>query len=192
MSGHREIAIGDDADDAILDVEHRHRAAVVLPHDLGGGGQAIARSAGAHIARHDVLDFHGADSLISELPLETPPGPLRGSEPTIVGTQQKPLRRGGTFGAILLGLDFHAYAEQPDDELDLLEGALLIAKDAYPGLEPAEIEAQLDALAEPLIQASVSSMPAPVQARALAEHLFVRAGFPGKPATTTTIRKTPS
>jgi regulator of sirC expression with transglutaminase-like and TPR domain len=76
-------------------------------------------------------------------------------------------------------LDFRAYAEQPDDELDLLEGALLIAKDAYPALEPAEIEARLDALAGPLIQARIASMPAPIQARALAEHLFVRVGFRG-------------
>jgi regulator of sirC expression with transglutaminase-like and TPR domain len=76
-------------------------------------------------------------------------------------------------------LDFHAYAEQPDDELDLLEGALLIAKDAYPGLEPGEVEADLDALAEPLLAARVATMPAPIQARALAEHLFVRIGFRG-------------
>jgi regulator of sirC expression with transglutaminase-like and TPR domain len=76
-------------------------------------------------------------------------------------------------------LDFHAYAEQPDDELDLLEGALLIAKDAYPALDPEEIEAHLDALAEPLIRAGVAAMPAPSQARALAEHLFVRLGFRG-------------
>ena len=77
------------------------------------------------------------------------------------------------------GLDFHAYAEQPDDELDLLQGALLIAKDAYPGLDPAEVEANLDVLAEPLRAAAVAEMPAPVQARALAEHLFVRVGFRG-------------
>jgi regulator of sirC expression with transglutaminase-like and TPR domain len=76
-------------------------------------------------------------------------------------------------------LDFHAYAVQPDDELDLLEGALLIAKDAYPGLDPGEVEADLDELAEPLVAASVASMPAPIQARALAEHLFVRVGFRG-------------
>jgi regulator of sirC expression with transglutaminase-like and TPR domain len=76
-------------------------------------------------------------------------------------------------------LDFHAYSIQPDDELDLLEGALLIAKDEYPGLDPAEVEAQLVELATPLIQAGIASMPAPVQARALAEHLFVRVGFRG-------------
>ena len=78
-----------------------------------------------------------------------------------------------------MGLDFHAYSIQPDDELDLLEGALLIAKDEYPALDSAEVEAQLKALAQPLAQAGISSMPAPVQARALAEHLFVRLGFRG-------------
>ena len=76
-------------------------------------------------------------------------------------------------------VDFRAYAEQPDDELDLLEGALLIARDAYPGLDTALVEADLEALAEPLVAASVASMPAPIQARALAEHLFVRGGFRG-------------
>jgi regulator of sirC expression with transglutaminase-like and TPR domain len=76
-------------------------------------------------------------------------------------------------------LDFHAYAEQPDDELDLLEGALLIAKDAYPGLDPVLVEADLDALADPLVKARVAEMPAPIQARALQEHLFVRLGFRG-------------
>jgi regulator of sirC expression with transglutaminase-like and TPR domain len=80
---------------------------------------------------------------------------------------------------MLCVLDFHAYAEQPDDELDLLEGALLIAKDAYPGLDPALVEADLERLAEPLVQARVAEMPAPIQARALQEHLFVRAGFRG-------------
>jgi regulator of sirC expression with transglutaminase-like and TPR domain len=86
------------------------------------------------------------------------------------------LVKGALYSVVL---DFHAYAEQPDDELDLLEGALLIAKDAYPALDPAEVAADLDALAEPLVAANVASMSAPVQARALQEHLFVRAGFRG-------------
>jgi len=76
-------------------------------------------------------------------------------------------------------LDFRAYARQPDDELDLLEGALLIASDARPGLDPAAVSAELDALAGPLAGGRLSELPAPLQARALADHLFVREGFHG-------------
>jgi regulator of sirC expression with transglutaminase-like and TPR domain len=76
-------------------------------------------------------------------------------------------------------VDFRAYAAQPDDELDLLEGALLIARDARPGLEVAAVEAQLDALAEPVADRRLSSLPVALQARALGDLLFVRAGFHG-------------
>jgi len=76
-------------------------------------------------------------------------------------------------------VDFRSYAAQPDDELDLLEGALLVAKDARPALDRASIEAQLDELAEPLVRRSLSGLPAAAQARALADQLFVRSGFRG-------------
>jgi regulator of sirC expression with transglutaminase-like and TPR domain len=76
-------------------------------------------------------------------------------------------------------LDFHEYASQPDDELDLLEGALFIASDARPGLDRAALVAELDALARPLARARLAELPAPLQARALADHLFVREGFHG-------------
>lgn len=76
-------------------------------------------------------------------------------------------------------MNFGAYAAQPDDELDLLEGALLIASDARPGLDPRAVESEIDALAEPLKARRLAELPAPVQARALAEHLFVGVGFHG-------------
>jgi regulator of sirC expression with transglutaminase-like and TPR domain len=79
-------------------------------------------------------------------------------------------------------VDFPAYAAQPDHELDLLEGALLIAKDARPGLDPSTVVAQLDALAAPLAHRGLSHLPAFVQARALADQLFVHAGFHGNTA----------
>jgi len=81
--------------------------------------------------------------------------------------------------AILRGVDFRAYAEQPDDELDLLEGALLIASDALPGLDPHAVASELDALAEPLKRRKLAALPAPAQARVLADHLFVGVGFHG-------------
>jgi len=79
-------------------------------------------------------------------------------------------------------VDFRAYAAQPDDELDLLLGALLIAKDARPALELSAIDAQLDALAAPLVGRHLRHLPALVQARALADQLFVREGFHGNKA----------
>lgn len=79
-------------------------------------------------------------------------------------------------------MDFGTYAAQPDDELDLLEGALLIASDAHPGLDRRMVEGELDALAEPLKRRGLGAMPAPAQARVLADHLFVGIGFHGNDA----------
>jgi regulator of sirC expression with transglutaminase-like and TPR domain len=76
-------------------------------------------------------------------------------------------------------VDFRAYATQPDDELDLLEGALLIARDANPGLDPSAVARDLDALAAPLVERGIMGLPAPLQAELLAEHLFEREGFSG-------------
>lgn len=83
------------------------------------------------------------------------------------------------LGALYVGVDFRSYASQPDAELDLLEGVLLIAKDAQPGLDRAAVEAQLEALAEPLRNKRLSELPMAAQARALADHLFVVSGFRG-------------
>ncbi|HWP04708.1 MAG TPA: tetratricopeptide repeat protein [Polyangiaceae bacterium] len=79
-------------------------------------------------------------------------------------------------------MDFVTYATQPDDELDLLEGALLIAGDARPGLDHAAVSAELEALAAPLRQRGLAELPAPAQARVLADHLFVGVGFHGNDA----------
>jgi regulator of sirC expression with transglutaminase-like and TPR domain len=79
-------------------------------------------------------------------------------------------------------VDFRAYAAQSDEQLDLLEGALLIASDARPGLDPSAIAAQLDELAEPLAPKALGRLPAAAQARALADQLFVHIGFHGNTA----------
>ncbi len=76
-------------------------------------------------------------------------------------------------------MDFRAYAAQPDHELNLLEGALLVAADARPGLDPAAVTAALDALAQPLIGRGLGNLPAALQASALADQLFSVAGFRG-------------
>ncbi|MEO8180897.1 MAG: tetratricopeptide repeat protein [Deltaproteobacteria bacterium] len=76
-------------------------------------------------------------------------------------------------------MNFPAYAAQPDEALDLLEGALLIAADARPGLDRSVVERQLEQLAAPLRELGVASLPPRAQARALGDQLFVRAGFRG-------------
>ena len=76
-------------------------------------------------------------------------------------------------------MDFPGYAAQPDHELDLLTGALLIARDAYPGLDWNQQLGELSALSEPLLRLGLSHLPARAQARALADHLALRCGFRG-------------
>ncbi len=76
-------------------------------------------------------------------------------------------------------MDFRAYAAQPDEELDLLEGALHIARDARPGLDAGAVVAELDALAAPLTGRRLGTLSVLGQARALADRLFLDAGFHG-------------
>jgi len=78
-----------------------------------------------------------------------------------------------------VSVDFPGYAALPDHELDLLTGALLIASDAYPGLDWDEQRAELSALSEPLRRLGLSRLPGAAQARALADHLALRCGFRG-------------
>lgn len=76
-------------------------------------------------------------------------------------------------------MDFAEYAAQPDAELSLLDGALLIAKDAYPDLDWADQRSQLDELARPLQKAELEQIRAPAQAVALAAYMSSDCGFRG-------------
>jgi len=76
-------------------------------------------------------------------------------------------------------LDFASYARRPDPELDLVTGALLIARDAFPGLDLERERSRLDALSAPLLGCGLERQPAVVQARALADHLHGGCGFRG-------------
>jgi regulator of sirC expression with transglutaminase-like and TPR domain len=76
-------------------------------------------------------------------------------------------------------VEFGDYARSNDDQLDLLTGALLIARDAHPGLDFAEQRARLDELASPLQNHRLADMPATVQARVLSDYLYVVRGFRG-------------
>jgi regulator of sirC expression with transglutaminase-like and TPR domain len=79
-------------------------------------------------------------------------------------------------------VEFRDYARASDDRLDLLTGALLIARDAHPGLDLAEQSARLDALARPLTGRGLSDFPPTVQARLLSDYLYVVCGFHGAKA----------
>ena len=76
-------------------------------------------------------------------------------------------------------MDFGEYARSRDDRLDLLTGALLIARDAHPGLDFAEQRARLDELSRPLAGHRLAGLPATVQARVLSDYLYVVCGFHG-------------
>jgi regulator of sirC expression with transglutaminase-like and TPR domain len=76
-------------------------------------------------------------------------------------------------------VDFRHYASRPDDQLDLLTGALLIARDAHPGLDFKAQSDKLDQLAAPLCRRHIDQLPAALQARAIGDHLFIRHGFRG-------------
>jgi regulator of sirC expression with transglutaminase-like and TPR domain len=79
-------------------------------------------------------------------------------------------------------VEFRDYARSSDDGLDLLTGALLIARDAHPGLDLAEQSARLDELAQPLAGRGLSAFPPTVQARLLSDYLYVVRGFHGAKA----------
>lgn len=80
---------------------------------------------------------------------------------------------------ILKVMSFADYAAQPDQDLSLLDGALWIAKDAYPELDWATQQQLLDELAVPLKAAELDSIEAPAQAIALAAYLSSDCGFRG-------------
>jgi len=74
-------------------------------------------------------------------------------------------------------MDFASFAALPDERLDVLTGALLIARDEYAGLDVAKERARVDALALPL--GRLDGRSAESQASLLAEHLFTTLGFRG-------------
>lgn len=79
-------------------------------------------------------------------------------------------------------MEFREYARASDDRLDLLTGALLIARDAHPGLDFDAQRARLDELARPLLHRGLSALPPTVQARLLSDYLYVVCGFHGAKA----------
>lgn len=77
-------------------------------------------------------------------------------------------------------MDFEEFARLPDEEQELLTGALLVARDAHPSLDLALQQGRVDDLARGL--SAASKLDARDQAEALAEHLYIRLGFSGNEA----------
>lgn len=73
-------------------------------------------------------------------------------------------------------------ARLPDDAVDLLEGAIAIARDEYAGLDAGALVRELDALAEPLLGEELSGAAVEEQATRLCEHIHGSLGFRGNDA----------
>jgi regulator of sirC expression with transglutaminase-like and TPR domain len=74
-------------------------------------------------------------------------------------------------------MDFANLAALPDDRVDVLVGALLIAKDEYPALDVGFESGRLDEIAAPL--GRLDGLDAADQATLLGERLFGECGFRG-------------
>jgi regulator of sirC expression with transglutaminase-like and TPR domain len=67
----------------------------------------------------------------------------------------------------------------PDADIDVALGAALIAKDAYPNLDPGSLFATLDEMASPLFPLRLEEKSAAEQAEVLGEHVYGTLGFRG-------------
>jgi regulator of sirC expression with transglutaminase-like and TPR domain len=74
---------------------------------------------------------------------------------------------------------FEALAALPDDRIDVIRGAALVARDEYPGLDVDRVVADLAALGAPLAARGLESAPSSIQAGELARHVFGTLGFRG-------------
>jgi regulator of sirC expression with transglutaminase-like and TPR domain len=70
-------------------------------------------------------------------------------------------------------------ANQSDAQIDIALGAALIAKDAYPNLEPASVLADLDEMSAPLFGLRLEERSAIEQVHWLREHIYESLGFRG-------------
>mgnify|MGYP005751911717 FL=1 len=75
--------------------------------------------------------------------------------------------------------DWNTLATLGDDELPLLDTALLIARDEYPDLDPAGYTAQVDTYAEALRPQLEGDVDLPARLTAINRYLFDELGFAG-------------
>ncbi len=79
-------------------------------------------------------------------------------------------------------MELSELAAVPDEHLDLLTGAILIARDAYPALDVDRELARMAELAAPLVDQHLSDRPGARQADAIGAYLFEELGFRGNDA----------
>ncbi|HBD20571.1 MAG TPA: hypothetical protein DC063_11140 [Arenimonas sp.] len=75
--------------------------------------------------------------------------------------------------------DWNTLATLGDDELPLLDTALLIARDEYPDLDPAGYSAQVDTYADALRPKLEGDVDLPARLTAINRYLFEEVGFAG-------------
>jgi regulator of sirC expression with transglutaminase-like and TPR domain len=73
-------------------------------------------------------------------------------------------------------------ASQPDARIDVALGAALIAKDAYPNVEPEALLGALDDMSAPLFRQRLEERPPLEQVRLVGEHVYGTLGFRGNEA----------
>ena len=74
---------------------------------------------------------------------------------------------------------FEQLAALPDESIDIVVGAALIARDTYAQLDVDRCHEQIDALAAPLAGRDLASQPPEDQADAISAHLYEALGFRG-------------
>ena len=84
--------------------------------------------------------------------------------------------------ALTRPVTFEQLAALPDECIDIVVGAALIARDTYAQLDVDRCHGQLDELAAPLAGRGLASLPPEEQADAISEHLYETLGFRGNEA----------
>ena len=77
---------------------------------------------------------------------------------------------------------FEELAALPEEQIDVATGAALIARDAFPHLDVAQLLAKFDAMAAPLVALGVADAGPKDQARHVSEHVYETLGFRGNEA----------
>jgi regulator of sirC expression with transglutaminase-like and TPR domain len=93
-----------------------------------------------------------------------------------------PEDRAATAPAAALPASFEELAALPDERIDIAVGAALIARDAFPHLDVAELLGRFDALAAPLAARDLAASSPQDQARHVSQHLYETLGFRGNEA----------
>jgi regulator of sirC expression with transglutaminase-like and TPR domain len=78
-----------------------------------------------------------------------------------------------------LAASLQELAAKPDAQIDVALGAALIAKDAYPHVEPEALLTQLDEMAAPLFRLRLEEKSPAEQVQLLGEHLYGTLGYRG-------------